>query len=174
MKGMRLGLEWTEMGQSRRQRRRRRKRWPRARLAQRQAGLRFSDLSASLSPTFFFSCLKAAFGCCYVAARATSDRATKDAYDPDAENCQLYASLLRRRVNRITAVFTIKIHVDIPPELETLIGMAMLFKIGFKKDQQRGTTSASAFTVIRLDLSQAVEVNSSCSVVLHISVAAKC
>nr|GMD34433.1 hypothetical protein Iba_chr09cCG12020 [Ipomoea batatas]GME20194.1 hypothetical protein Iba_scaffold24475CG0020 [Ipomoea batatas] len=34
------------------------------------SGAWFSDLSASLSPTFFFSCLKAAFGCCYVAARA--------------------------------------------------------------------------------------------------------
>nr|GMC99949.1 hypothetical protein Iba_chr05eCG10580 [Ipomoea batatas] len=57
-------------------------------------------------------------------------------------------------------------------ELETLIGKAMLFKIGFKKDQQREEDKEDVDD-FEQDLSQAVEVNSSCSVVLHISVAAK-
>nr|GMD37947.1 replication factor A protein 1-like [Ipomoea batatas] len=39
----------------------------------------------------------------------------------------------------------------ISPELEKLIGMAMIFKIGFKKDQQRGPTSAFIVMILLRD-----------------------
>nr|GLL31379.1 uncharacterized protein LOC109157737 [Ipomoea trifida] len=48
----------------------------------------------------------------------------------------------------------LKVDIDIPPELESLIGMSMIFKLSLKRDQMRGPTSA--YNVMRVIRDQAL------------------